>query len=175
MEKKVLSLSLRPQKLDDIIGQEDIVNQLKNQFGSKRIPGFFLISGETGTGKCLGYNTGILMFDGTIKKVQDIKVGEQVMGDDSKPRNILSTTKGKEKMYKIQQSNGEDYVVNASHILSLRILDTEDIIDIPVKHYLCLPDHVKKLLRGYKVPVQFKKKELPLDPYTFGRLMALNL
>ena len=44
-----------------------------------------------GTSKCLGKDTPVLMYDGTIKMVQDIKVGEKIMGDDSKPRNILST------------------------------------------------------------------------------------
>jgi len=48
---KVLSISLRPQKLDDIIGQEDVVKTVKNQFESGRVPHFFLIVGQTGTGK----------------------------------------------------------------------------------------------------------------------------
>jgi len=44
-----------------------------------------------GTGKCHGINTKILMYNGTIKNVQDIKIGEQLMGDDSTPRNVLSS------------------------------------------------------------------------------------
>ena len=35
-------------------------------------------------------NTPIMMHDGTIKLVQDILVGDQLMGDDSTPRNVLS-------------------------------------------------------------------------------------
>lgn len=42
---------LRPKSLDDIIGQDDIVKTIKNQFLSGRIPHFFIISGEIGTGK----------------------------------------------------------------------------------------------------------------------------
>jgi hypothetical protein len=38
-----------------------------------------------GSGKCHGKDTPILMYDGTIKLVQDIKVGDLLMGDDSKP------------------------------------------------------------------------------------------
>ncbi len=48
---KVLTLSLRPQNLDELIGQDEIVKTLKNQFESGRIPHFFIISGASGTGK----------------------------------------------------------------------------------------------------------------------------
>jgi DNA polymerase III delta prime subunit len=49
--EKVLSISLRPNSLDGIIGQDDIVSSIKAQFKSKRIPHFFLIVGPTGSGK----------------------------------------------------------------------------------------------------------------------------
>ena len=35
-----------------------------------------LIQARAGSGKCLGYDTDVLMYDGTIKKVQDINVGD---------------------------------------------------------------------------------------------------
>ena len=72
-----------------------------------------------GYGKCLGVNTPVMMHDGSVKLVQDIKVNDKIMGDDLKERNILSLAKGKEQMYKIYQDIGIDYVVNESHILSL--------------------------------------------------------
>ena len=34
------------------------------------------INGPMGTGKCHGINTPILMYDGTIKMVQDVKIGD---------------------------------------------------------------------------------------------------
>ncbi len=81
-----------------------------------------LFYGPPGCGKCLGKNTPIIMFDGTIKMVQDIKLGEKIMGDDSKPRTILSLASGQETMYKIKQNSGYfDYIVNESHILSLKM------------------------------------------------------
>ena len=42
-----------------------------------------------GRGKCLGKDTPILMYDGTIKKVQDICTDDLIMGDDSKPRKFF--------------------------------------------------------------------------------------
>jgi len=81
-----------------------------------------LLHGPPGTGKCFAKDTPILMYDGTTKMVQDIKEGDKLMGDDSKLRNVLSLAKGKELMYKIEQGNSYlDYIVNESHILSLKM------------------------------------------------------
>jgi replicative DNA helicase len=79
-----------------------------------------IIAARPAMGKCLGKGTGVLMFDGSIKKVEDIVVGDQLMGDDSKARNILSLATGRENMYWIRQNKGIDYRVNESHILSLK-------------------------------------------------------
>ena len=128
-----------------------------------------------GSGKCLAKNTKILMYDGTIKLVQDIIVGDVIMGDDSTPRNILSITKGRETMYKVnelrknKEFSDNSYIVNESHILSLK--NNDDILDISVKDYLKLPSIYhgdESPLRGYRVPVIFPKKELVVNSYTFG-------
>ena len=79
------------------------------------------LTGPAGTGKCLGFNTPIIMFDGTIKMVQDIKAGEIVMGDDSTSRTVLSTASGEDEMYKVTNRNGDSYVVNSSHILTFKV------------------------------------------------------
>jgi hypothetical protein len=80
-----------------------------------------ILAHEMGLGKCHKKDTPIIMYDGTVKMVQDIQVGEKLMGDDSTPRNVLSLARGKEKMYKIKQLNRDDYIVNESHILSLKM------------------------------------------------------
>jgi len=128
-----------------------------------------------GAGKCLGKDTEIIMFDGTIKLVQDIVVGDQIMGDDSTPRNVLSLARGREMMYKVQEKKGNGYIVNKSHILSLRCgtkinknTPKGKIIDISVKDYLNLPDSYHGRagsLYGYKVPIEFPEKMVKLDPY----------
>jgi hypothetical protein len=86
-----------------------------------------MIMGPPGHGKCLGKNTPVIMYDGSIKMVQNIKVGDAIMGDDSTPRKILSTCTGKETMYKIHQSYGDEYTVNESHILSLKLIKNPKI------------------------------------------------
>lgn len=79
------------------------------------------LTGPAGTGKCLGVNTPIIMFDGSIKMVQDVKSGELIMGDDSTVRTVLSTASGEDEMYKVTHRNGDSYVVNSSHILTFKV------------------------------------------------------
>jgi replicative DNA helicase len=72
-----------------------------------------------GTGKCMAKDTPILMYDGSIKMIQDIRVGETLMGDDSRPRSVQSLARGIDNMFKVKQSEGDDYVVNHEHIFWL--------------------------------------------------------
>ena len=157
--------------------QEDIIGVYLRHIGlsAPKAPsspfGGGILEVPCGRGKCLGKDTPILMYDGSIKLVQDVVVGDLLMGDDSTPRKVLTLARGTETMYKIRENNlfyGEEYIVNASHILSLR--DTHKIVDLSVMDYLALPKHLRKVLLGYRVPIVFR--EIPLeenaDPYTVG-------
>jgi Tfp pilus assembly pilus retraction ATPase PilT len=82
--------------------------------------GLVLVTGPTGSGKCLGPGTEVLMFDGNVKKVEEIKVGDLLMGPDSKPKAVLKTTAGVGPLYKINPIKGKPWVCNDEHILTLR-------------------------------------------------------
>lgn len=124
-----MKVSLYPHQLSSIFQME---KREKDKFIMER--GIYYESNiavnadKTGYGKCHGIDTPILMYNGEIKKVQDVRVGDKLMGDDSTPRNVLSLARGREKMYKIVQSKSNDYVVNSSHILSLYISLTKKLI-----------------------------------------------
>jgi len=169
--------------------QENVVDIFKKAAtqNTSEIGGGGLISLPCGFGKCLAYNTEILMYDGKIKRVQDIVVGDVIMGDDSTPRNVLSLARGRETMYKINTKKGDGYTVNESHILSLKMrgggcnskLDTSiqsnalrrhytRKIDISVKNYLKLPTKLRESLYGYRVPIVFEEKPVQIDPYIVG-------
>lgn len=133
-----------------------------------------IIAARPGMGKCLGKGTKVLMFDGSLKKVENIKENELLMGDDSTPRKVLSIARGKEKMYWIHQNKAISYRVNESHILSLKRSRNEgnhkqgDVLNISVKDYLEKSDKFKSNYKGYKVAVEFDENEVPLDPYYLG-------
>ena len=133
-----------------------------------------IIAARPGMGKCLGKGTKVLMFDGSLKNVEDISENELLMGDDSNPRKVLSIARGREKMYWIHQNKAMSYRVNESHILSLKRSRNEgnhkqgDVLNITVKDYLEKSDKFKSNYKGYKVAVEFDSKELPLEPYYLG-------
>jgi len=173
--------------------------------------GSVIVSAYCGFGKCLGIDTPIIMYDGTVKAVQDIKEGELLMGDDSTPRTVLSTCVGEEQMYNIVPLNGDSFKCNESHILSLKIgshkvihnlsnqtfyakyfdhsirkyrtnhfptakeaesfllsVTDPDILDISIKDFLSLSKTVRDQLKLYHVPVEFKEKDVAIDPYMIG-------
>jgi superfamily II DNA or RNA helicase len=89
--------------------------------------GSTLISAACGFGKCLQKSTAVLMYDGNIKYVENIIIGDLLMGDDSKSRKVLSTCSGTEKMFKVMSSTGESFGCNYSHILTLKIIGDKNI------------------------------------------------
>ena len=51
MTKRTLAVSMRPQRLSELVGQSLLVNIIRNQYKSKREPAAWLFVGHTGTGK----------------------------------------------------------------------------------------------------------------------------
>lgn len=77
-------------------------------------------------GKCNSWDTKIPLWNGEIKLAKDIKIGDQLIGDNGNIRNVITLYKGYGKMYEISQDRGESYKVNDEHILTL-----------------CIPEHKK--------------------------------
>ncbi|WP_373032486.1 replicative DNA helicase [Sulfurovum sp.] len=133
-----------------------------------------IIAARPAMGKCLGKGTKVLMFDGTLKKVEDVVVGDKLMGDDSTPRNVLSLARGREEMYWVRQNKGLDYRVNKSHILSLKRSRNEgphihgDVLNIEVSDYIKKSNKFKSNYKGYKVSVDFEAQPLDIEPYFLG-------
>jgi len=148
--------------------------ELDDLLGGFQRSDLIIIAARPAMGKCLGKGTKVLMFDGSIKKVEDIKVGDLLMGNDSKPRKVLSIARGKEMMYWVRQNHGIDYRVNESHILSLKRSRNQgkyvkgEVLNIELSEYLSKSDKWKSNYKGYKTSVEFKHKKTPIDPYFLG-------
>lgn len=109
------------------------------------------VYGLAGLGKCLGIDTPVTMFDGTVKKVQDVQVGDKLLGPDGGVRNVLSLARGRETMYRVRQFLADDYVVNESHILSLQD-EHGKVVNLPVKEYLEKSVSWRAVKAGWSVP-----------------------
>lgn len=129
-------------------------------------------------GKCEAVGTPVRMYDGTIKKVEDVAVGDLLMGIDSKPRRVVATRRGHDSMmYRIDQSRGDSYTVNSRHICTLIEKDrngsiataSKRIVDIDIPTLLSkTPNWVKERYRGFKVAVQYPARPVEIEPYSFG-------
>lgn len=128
-----------------------------------------VIMGPPGTGKCLGKDTLVMMYDGSMKKVQEIQAGELIMGDDSTPRTVETICSGTEEMYKVESLTSDlpedTYIVNKSHILSLKNIYTGHVVDLSVSDYLKNPTPYL----GYKTTIRFSEYvPCSIDPYILG-------
>lgn len=68
---------------------------------------------------CHSYGYPILMADFSVREVQDIRVGDAVMGVDFKPRTVVKLHAGREQFYRVSVSPELFFDVNAGHILFL--------------------------------------------------------
>lgn len=121
-----------------------------------------------GTGKCLGKNTPVIMADGSIKSVQDIKIDDLLMGPDGSSRKVTSIAIGREQMYWVRQNKGIDYRVNQSHILSLKDRDTHVTKNISVGDFLNKKGRKSRMV-GYRGIIKNDvDSTLSVDPYFLG-------
>jgi P4 family phage/plasmid primase-like protien len=89
----------------------------------------------TGCG-CHSKDTEIRMYDGCLKKVQDIIVGDKLMGDDLIERNVLELKRGYSGMYKIYGEGFDSFIVNIDHILCLTNKEMDVIYEISLDKLL---------------------------------------
>ena len=68
----------------------------------------------------LDSNNLVLLSNGQLKAVQDIKVGDYVMGDDSLPKRVLTVYSGQDEMYQVVPNKGKPFVCNGRYRLTLK-------------------------------------------------------
>ncbi|WP_338065402.1 replicative DNA helicase [Thiospirillum jenense] len=169
------------QRIDDLYHQEGALTGLPTGFTDldEKTSGLqnselIIVAGRPSMGKCFGKGTPILMYSGDVKAVENIQVGDLLMGNDSTPRRVLSLARGQEKMYWIRQNKGLDYRVNESHILALKRRrntgshQTGDMLNIALTDYLHSAPKFRSHYKGYKVAIEFAEQPLPIAPYFFG-------
>ena len=150
--------------------QVDAIKEIRALYasGTKKV----LLHLATGAGKCHGKGTPILMFDGSIKTVENIIVGDKIMGPDSKHREVLSLSRGRETMYKVNPVKGDSWVCNESHILSLVHTMRGEIRNVSIKDYLDWHNHDKHCFKLYRTGINFPEAEVFFEPYALGIYLA---
>jgi hypothetical protein len=65
-----------------------------------------VITGGAGSGKCLGRGTPVIMYDMTIKNVEDICVGDILLGPNGEKKHVTSIASGREEMFRVTPKRG---------------------------------------------------------------------
>ena len=131
------------------------------------------VTSPTGSGKCLGRGTPVLMFDGTIRAVEDVVMGDLLMGPDSLPREVTSTASGIGPLYTVTSIKGDSYIVNDAHILCLKMTNDGSrnagrIVDISISDYMASTKTFKHCAKGWRTGVEFPDRPVPLPAYFLG-------
>ncbi len=125
-----------------------------------------IIKGVFGGFGCHEPNAKILMYDGSVKKAKEIKVGDKLMGPDSTPRKVLETHSGYDRMYKVS-FDSRPLVFDSSHILHLEY--NGEYSSPTIKEYLKKPkDYKLKHKWVFTKGIEFKEKECNVSPYVMG-------
>jgi DNA topoisomerase-2 len=97
-----------------------------------------LINGCTvgiGTGwSCCASETPVMLWNGETKRIDCIKIGDKIIGDDGTVRNVLNTCSGEDDMYTITHQWGDSYTVNSKHTLSLAFTGHKSIYYQPSRN-----------------------------------------
>lgn len=126
---------------------------------------------------CNPAGTTVVMHDGSLKNVEDIRVGDRVLGPDSMPRTVTQLHRGSEQMYKVDITiNGKpvnSFEATGSHVLHLTpkgqyTIDnkvhylTKPSTNITIDAYLSLSNRARSYLYLSYVdtPVRVSRKQV---------------
>lgn len=167
--------------------QVECIQRLRAEYAAgKRSP---ILQLPTGGGKCLGRGERVVMFDGTLRKVEELRVGDRLMGPDSAPRTIKRLGKGFGPMVIVRPVKGRAWRCNDVHVLSLVRTETSvrpdgrkrrsdykggQIVDVPVDEWREWSKTKRHLHKLFRASVDFPAHESPprIDPYFLGVLLG---
>lgn len=129
---------------------------------------------------CHAQGQKVLMHDGRLKKVEEIRTGDRLMGPDSSPRIVTQLIRNHGEMVRIIPVKGEPFEVNLDHVLTLRRTPTkgspkywsqinQQVIDVTVREWLTWSKTKKHEYKLWRTGVYFHSATIaPIDPYFIG-------
>ncbi len=160
-----------PNNVETIYLKEFDMNSIPPQKVSDNSGVKIVVIGKPG---CFAPGTEVLMYNGSIKKVEDVIVGDILMGDDNTPRIVQELFHDFEEMYQIIPNKGDSYTVNLKHDLVLECTGYNQIVKgtriiISVKDYLQKSSTWQKRWKLVRSSgVNWDEKDVDIDPYFLG-------
>lgn len=152
--------------------QVDMVDRLRKSIARHRAS---ILQAPPG---CHAAGQGIMLHSGRVVKVEDVAVGDVLMGPDSKPRRVLATGGGWGRMVRIVPTKGEPWIVNEDHILTIVMSGDKrnpggQVVDVSVREWMGWSNTRKHHSKLFRVAVDFDNaREHALDPYLLGVVLG---
>lgn len=106
----------RPKTWEEVIGQDTVVNSMRNAVVNNEIPTGYLLSGPPGTGKALHKDTLIPTPNG-FTTMGELKIGDYILAPNGKPTKVMYKYCPDDKnMYLMNFSNGEEVKSSGGHL-----------------------------------------------------------
>ena len=138
---------------------------------------------------CHAKGENVLLADGRSKKVEDVQVGDQLIGADGKKRTVLVLHRGKSLMYRIVPVKGEPFTVTKDHTLTLvRTRECSnpqypsqrhagELVDVTVAEWLRWSEskkHLHKLIRSEAIQSfpAHRNARTEIAPYFLGVILG---
>jgi hypothetical protein len=129
--------------------------------------------GEAG---CHPAGTRVVMADGTLRAVEEVKVGDLLLGPDGRTRRVLKLHTPTGDTWEVCPVKGPKFEVNDQHVLTVYRSDRRKRIeDVALPEYLNenrTSQKNSKLVRSGPVDFPMAAVELPIDPYFLGVLLG---
>ena len=136
-------------------------------------------------GKCWSPDTLLRKYDGTLVMAKNVVVGDIMMGAHNEPQKVLSTTTGKDQMFRIRSKQigcRIDFTCNSVHVLTVRfaadlsktrsayknVYKKGEVYDIPLNEFLQLPSYIQNRFNLMRQCIDYPEKQHIIDPYILG-------
>lgn len=125
----------------------------------------------------------VIMLDGSAKAVEDVRVGDKLLGPDSTPRTVLALCRGIGPMVEVVPTKGDSWVCNDQHVLSVHLsathsatrakypsqLNAATVEHLTVADYETRSKTFKHRAHLYRAgTLTLEAQDQPIDPYFLG-------
>src|SRR5262249_11293088 len=113
--------------------------------------------------------TSVLRYDGQVLAVEDVQVGDLLMGPDSRPRRVLSVARAAGPLFRIVPVKGESWTCNDVHVLTIVRSDTGRVCDVPLDRWLRWSGYARHMSKLFQPPqgIDFAPCRIPIVPGYF--------
>lgn len=118
--------------------------------------------------ECFAKGTPVMMFDGTIRPVEHVRVGDRVMGPNSQPRTVKSLTAGTGPLFRVVPNRGDPWVCSENHVLALKHERKSGTILMTASEFASLSDRQKRSFVLFRSGAVDFGGESTVEPWLLG-------